>query len=460
MRTFIVLLTIFASSILASAQEIQVPFDHAGKVFLITRSFNEQYKIITGFDDFVEARLFMRADSTYSLEAVTESFGLRARSTRPLTEAEVNSIRDRVDAVLLTLGDEDVEQDEQAPRVDRNQDGRTALLWGSTLWSLLYYGTATSVALDIEEPAIPILLAGGLGYLVPALLTNDASVTEGAASLALGGMFQGTLHGWALAMLLSGDQLTDSDQPRLGFGLSVLTGIAETVAGYVVATNTNMREGRASVINTTAFYGLACGALTTVAIFDQIEPSSDVAVRVGGGAALLGAAAGVVAGNAVADGQHYSSGDASMYGITGFLGAALPWVVIGTIQPDDLSATLASSISIATTIGGLWLGDQLVRGKDYRGTDGTISVLSLIGGGLIGLGTAIAIDDSDLSPALVYAGALGGFGISLAMAKPKRETKSTSGIEINVNPMGPLMLQRDAYGITRPAPFVTARYRF
>lgn len=458
MRTFIVLLTIIASSVLATAQEVQIPFDRAGRIYVISRSFNEQHKIITGFDGFVEARLFKTADTVYSLEVVTEVNGGRGRTTRPLTQQDVDALRDRVNTIQAESAY--IEEEEEVTPGGIDQSGRTALLWGSTLWSLFYYGTATSFALNVEEPAIPILLAGGMGYLVPALLTNNAPVSEGAASLALGGMFQGTIHGWALAALVAGEDLFQSETPRLGFGLSVLTGIGETVAGYLVATNTKMSEGRAGVINTTAFYGLVCGGLTSVAIFDQVEPSSDVAARVGGGAALLGAAVGVIAGNAVADGQHYSPGDASMYGITGFLGAALPWVVIATIQPEDISVTLASSISIATTVGGLWLGDQLVRGKDYRGTDGTLSILSMVGGGLIGLGAAIATEDPDLGPAFTYAGALGGFAISLAMAKPNRETKSTSALEINVNPMGPLMLQRDAYGITRPAPFAIARYRF
>lgn len=460
MRTFIVLLTIVASSVLATAQEVQVSFDRAGRVFLITRSFNDQHKIITGFDDFVEARLFKGTDTTYTLEVVTESLGLRSRTTRPLTRIDVDSLMAHVDAAMLIMGEAEIEQEEVAPRVQHDQEGRTSLLWGTTLWSLFYYGYATSIALNIESPAIPILLAGGLGYLVPALLTSDASVSEGAASLALGGMFQGILHGWALSMLLAGERIVEGDEPRLAFGLSVLMGISETVAGYAVGTNSKMSEGRAGVINTTAFYGLVVGGLTSAAIFDQVEPSSDVATRVGGGAALLGAAAGVIAGDRIADGQRYSAGDATMYGITGFFGAALPWVVFAAVQPEDLSVTLASSISVATTIGGLWLGDRLVRGKDYRDTDGNIAFLSLLGGGLIGLGAGIAVEDPDITPALIYMGALGGFGISLSMAKPRRDTKSMSALEINVNPMGPLMLQRDAYGITRPAPFAIARYRF
>lgn len=458
MRTLLVIVAFIASSLLATAQEVQVPFDRDGKVFVISKTLNDKHSIITGVDGFVEARLFKLTIDSYNLEIVSEIGGQRSRTTRPLTQVDVDALRDKLDTIQAQQVFVVEPDDENIGGVD--QSGRTALLWGSTLWSLFYYGTATSVALNVDEPAIPILLAGGLGYLVPAILTNDAPVTEGAASLALGGMFQGTLHGWALAAVVSGESLFDDDQPRLGFGLSVLTGITETIVGYTVATRSNMSEGRAGVINTTSFYGLWCGGLLTAAVFDQVEPSSDVAARTIGATALVGAAAGVLVGNAVADGQHFSAGDASVYGITGFFGAALPWVTLATIQPNDISATLVSTLSIATTVGGLWLGNELVRGKDYRSTDGTLSALSLLGGGLIGLGVATAINDDHAYPALTYAGALGGFGISLALAKPRAETKSTSAFEVNVNPLGPLMLQRDAYGIVRPAPFAIARYRF
>jgi len=459
MRTLLIIVAFIASSLIATAQEVQVPFDRNGKVFVISKTFNEKYSIITGVDGFVEARLFKLTIDSYNLEIISEVVGQRSRNIRPLTQAGVDSLREKLVQVLETAP---APQDEELVEIgELDQSGRTALLWGSTLWSLFYYGTATSIAISGEDssPAVPILLAGGLGYLVPALLTNNAPVTEGAASLALGGMFQGTLHGYALALLIQGSSAFD-DTPRVALGLSVLTGITETVVGYVVATNTNMSEGRAGAINTTAFYGLVCGGLTSAAIFDQTDFSSDGAARLGGALALAGTAGGVLIGNAIADDQHFTSGDATMYGITGFLGAALPWVTLATINPNDVSVTLASGLGIASTIGGLWLGTELIRGKDYRSSDGNISILSLLGGGLIGLGIATAIDDEQAYPALTYAGALGGFGISLALAKPRRETKSTSALEINVNPMGPFMLQRDAYGIMRPAPFATARYRF
>ena len=453
MRSVIVLLAFVLGAVIGRAQETQVAFDNDGTIFALTQTLNEQYGVITGFDGFVEARLFQRGtDSTYLLEVVILRDGKRERSTQILSQQDIELIRRKLAAAAAP------------PTVSLDQSGRTSLLWGSTLWSLLYYGTATSIALNIDNPSVPILLAGGLGYLVPALITSNLPVTDGAASLALGGMFQGTLHGWALAALTGGQTPFDNDTPRLGLGLSVLTGVAESVVGYVVATETHMSEGRAGVINTTSFYGLLSGVLVTAAVFDQVQPSSDVAARSLGGMALAGAAAGVVVGNLLADAQYYSPGDATMYGISGLLGAALPVVVMAAIQPDNMSATATSLLCLGGTVGGLWAGSELVKGKDYPSSDGTVSIISLLGGGAIGLGLSQAFDMApEWSALMSYAGALGGFCVSLALARPEEPTRSTSwldlDVDVDVNPLGPWTLRRDHQGIQRPDPFLAFKLR-
>lgn len=461
MRVIICTIAFCLGALGVRAQDVQVSFDQEGTVYSISQSLNNQFGIITGFDGFIEARLFRSGtDTTYTLEVVTERNGQRSRTTRTLTLRDVQALRERVSSIRA----------EAAPTIPASvpvagldQNGRTSLLWGSTLWSLFYYGTATSIALDLNNPSVPILLAGGLGYLVPALITSDLPVTDGAASLALGGMFQGTIHGWALAAAIGGQSLFNSDTPRLGFGLSVLTGVTESIAGYLVATNTNMSEGRAGVINTTSFYGMLSGVLLTAAVFDQVDPSSDVAARTLGGMALAGAAAGIVAGDAIADAQHFSPGDATIYGITGLLGAGLPVVVMAAIQPDNFSGTATSLLCLGGTVGGLWVGTALTKGYDYPASDGTVSIISLLGGGAIGLGLSQALDVAPESVALMsYAGALGGFCVSLALAKPQTPTQSTSwlDLDVDVNPMGPLVIRQDLYGIQRPDPFVVARLRF
>lgn len=461
MRFLIIAIAFCVGTVGVRAQDVQVSFDREGTVYSISQALNNRYAIITGFDGFIEARLFRTvADTTYTLEVVIEVDGQRSRITKTLSQREVDALREKVSTIT---GVAPPAEPKPSPVAGLDQSGRTSLLWGSTLWSLFYYGTATSVALDLNNPSVPILLAGGLGYLVPALITSDLPVTDGAASLALGGMFQGTIHGWALAAVAGGKSLFDSDTPRLGLGLSVLGGVTESVAGYLVATNTGMSEGRAGVINTTSFYGMLSGVLVTAAVFDQVEPSSDVAARTLGGMALAGAAAGILAGDAIADAQYFSPGDATIYGISGLLGAALPVVVMSAIQPDNFSGTATSLLCLGGTVGGLWAGSELVRGKDYPASDGTVSIISLLGGGAIGLGISQALEVAPETVALMsYAGALGGFCVSLALAKPQTPTQSTSwlDLDVDVNPMGPFVIRRDHLGIQRPDPFVVARLRF
>jgi hypothetical protein len=214
------------------------------------------------------------------------------------------------------------------------------------------------------------------------------------------------------------------DQQRIPFGLSVVTGIAETVAGYAVATNTGMEPGRASVIATTCFYGLATGVFTSLVIADVSTMSSDLGVRLGGGLSLAGAITGILVGDALADAQHFSPGDGSIYATSGFLGMTLPMAILFGFGNGDVSPGLLGATSIVTTIGGLYLGTALIRGRNYRSSDGTICILSTLGGGLLGLGAGLLMPGSGPEALFPWIGAAAGFGLSFAFARPTAEWAS------------------------------------
>jgi hypothetical protein len=224
-RCVFVVALLCAGALSARAQiERQITFDEAGKIFVITKSLNDEYRWFEPTETFLEARLFRMTDSAYVLEITRRSDQGNERERRELSMVEMLSLRSRIQVrSAVEVGGLD-------------QSGRSALLWGSTLWSLVYYGTAISYAFSAEGEAgsaPPYLIAGGLGYFVPALLTQNANVSAGAASLAVGGMFQGAIHGWALGGLISGENLST----RTGFALSVVGGVSETIAGYVIGTN-------------------------------------------------------------------------------------------------------------------------------------------------------------------------------------------------------------------------------
>jgi len=442
------LLTIVA----VSQVETQVPFDTDGNVMMITKSLNNKLSIFDAPQSFMEARLFRTSDSTYVLEISRMNSGELQRERKPLTSADVKALRIRA-GIVSAVGSDGEERAVGAGELD--QRGRGALLWGSTLWSLFYYGSAASYVFgngrDYEPSAATYLIAGGLGYLLPALLTRNANVTEGAASLALGGMFQGAIHGWLLAGLIQGDNV----DAKVGFGLSIATGIAETVGGYVVGSDTKITEGKASVINTTEFYGSVVGGLLGITILG-FETNSDATVRLGSGLALAGAAGGIVLGNLLGNEQYFSPTDATVYGTAGLLGLTLPYAILLAAREGEIDGRLVSGLGIVGVAGGLIAGNELVKGLNYRGSDGTGIVLGTLAGALIGVGIGVLAEDTRVAIITTWLGAAGGFVTGLAMAKPSVEGRSTGSLKFDFNPLSLVLGARS----TVPLPVGSLTYRF
>lgn len=470
-HALVIIVAILCTLPAASQMDELVPFDEGGLLTVITRDLNDRMKLFSPAGTFVEAHLYRQPDSTTVLEIVRSSGATITRERKTLSAAELFDIRTRVAQYMALNDDVEIKRVPLTTRMrsadpDRptsvsgyDQSGRSGLLWGSTLWSLVYYGTAASTALGLyenESGASPVaatyILAGGLGYLVPALLTNDAPVSDGAATLALGGMFQGAIHGWLLSGLIGGDDVSE----RLGFGLSLLTGISETVAGYTIGTKTDITEGTASVINTTEFYGMAAGGLLGLTLIGTDETSGDAAIRVSSGLAIAGAVGGIFAGMAMADAQHFTSSDATVYGVSGLLGAFLPLCVLSAVQPDELDARVASGLVVVGIVGGLASGTALVRGRDYRSGDGTGIALGTFAGALVGAGLAVLMEDAQSAPILTWAGAAGGFALGLGMASPELDLGLGGELDIDINPLG-LVLGAQ---FTRPVPVGSLTYRF
>lgn len=441
---------LFACSLHAFGQEVQVPFDSAGRITVITKELDAQLGLFTDQPGFSEARLFRLQDSSYALEITSVKQGQYARSRRSMSAVEGLSylalIQDRFRI--------------RAPNASFDQEGRSSLLWGTTIWSLFYYGTATNLliygdnAWSGSAAATPFLL-GGASLAVTALLTGNAPVSEGAASLALGGMFQGSIHGWLLSALISGSDM----DIRLGAGLSILGGITETVAGYMVATNTNMEEGRASAINTSAFYSTLAGGMLAVAIVGQ-DGNSNSTVRLVGGLGLAGAVGGVFLGEHLSTQQRYSSGDAGILSLAAALGATLPLATLLAIQPENINLRLVSGLMLAGTALGVIAGDRLVVGKDFQGSQAKITTLATIGGALLGYGIGLAIQNHQVSVASAWIGAAGGFAFAYVSYSSDAEAFHLHGdLRVNLNPAS-LALAATNLTPTLSVPFASMTYRW
>ncbi|MBC8124691.1 MAG: hypothetical protein H7X70_03055 [Candidatus Kapabacteria bacterium] len=435
---------IFATPSLVCQIETQVAFDDVGSTLVITKELNDRLLIFETPSTFHEARLFQTTDSTFVLEITRTAGANLERERKQLTSADVKALRIRVQSAVPATGEGVLDQ-----------RGRSALLWGSTLWSLGYYGSAASAVFstndNFEFSAATYLIAGGVGFLLPALLTNNANVTEGAASLALGGMFQGAMHGWLIGGLVAGEDLG----PKAGFGLSIITGISETVVGYVVGSKTGIKEGKASVINTTEFYSMVCGGLLGLTILGP-SFSANEGIRLTSGLALAGAAGGIILGTIIGNNQYFSPTDATVYGASGLLGLTLPYAVMVALLDGKIDSRLVSGLGIVGTAGGLLLGNELVKGLNYRGEDGTIVILGTLAGALIGIGVGVLAEDTRVGAVVAWAGAAGGFATGLILAKPEMEGRSRGHLKFDFNPLG-LVLGANS---TVPIPVGSLTYRF
>lgn len=434
-------------TLVTSAQtEQQVPFDNNGTVFTIDRAFNDKHLIFDGAAEFYEARLFKRTDSTFVLELTRLSGKSYVRDRQELSAQDVAELKSRISKIVDFSAATD-----HLPKLD--QSGRSALLWGSTLWSLFYYGTAISYAISGPDFNIgaTYLIAGGLGYLVPMALTGDAEVSTGASTLALGGMFQGAIHGWLLGAVILGPEL----DVRFGSALSSITGVAETVAGLLIGKNMAISDGRASAINTSSFYGMVCGGLLGITAFGP-EFNGAVGARVSSGLALAGSVGGMLVGNALANDQNLTPADGTMYATSGLLGLTLPYAVMMAFADSPLDGRIISGAGIVGAIGGLWLGTELVRGHDFDSDDASTVVLGTLAGAVSGIGVGLLLKDARLYTPLMWAGAASGFGLAIGTRSPRPEGRSFGHLQFNINPVDLALGARSAI----PIPVGSLTYRF
>lgn len=417
-RVLLIIPLCFLAMLRASAQDVQIPFDDAGRIMTISWEIESSTRLFPAVDDFQEARMFMAADSSLFVEIIQ-------RSNRRIRIEITWEDRLRMQVQL------NIALKKSRPDLILDQSGRSSLLWGSTLWSLSYYGTALRIALFGDSYssfalAFPYLFGGTGGYLIPALLTSSSRVTDGAAMLSLSGMFQGGIHGHMLTSVIQG---SDYDE-RIGFGMSVFLGVVETIAGFHYAHADNINEGNASVMAVTGFYGMFAGSMIGVAAFE--DGVFDNGGRTFSAFGLAGATAGWVVGKLLTDSRSYTSGNASVYAVSGLIGTYLPIAFVSAFEPD-VSAQVLTSILAAGTIGGLIVGDQIVYNRRLSGAQGTTATLATLGGAMIGIGSGILIGTDKaiiLAPAI---GSAAGLGLSL-LSMEDMPLGLGSNVNFQVNP--------------------------
>lgn len=445
----------------AAAQEVQIPFDTAGRLEVVDRDRAERLSLfVDEFPGFVEARLFQAGDSI-RLEILSRRDGATVRTTRDLSAVELADLRQRFS---LPARDADA-----AP----SANARTALLATSTLLGLTVYGPALPIAFDVDsrESSTALYMAtASASFFVPWLLTKD--VTPGMAQAAFYGSTRGFGHGAALHYLIAGggddsgcglEDFDDCDDVRNTLASGVLGGVVEAVAGYRWARSTGMTGGEANAISLGGDWGLlsAMGLAVVTGIADD-DPESDTDDRTTIAMGLLGSAGGLALGHAVGERRDFTYGDVEVISTSGWLGTYLGWAIAEKADAGRKGLT-ASAVAGGTL--GIVLADRLVAETDFTYGQSALVRLGAFAGGLLGYGTGVLLDSegSETTALTSGIGALAGFlATHAAVSRSATVGLASDDLQIDLAPLGvaALMARSGTSAAEVPMPVASVRYRF
>jgi hypothetical protein len=448
---FAVLLFICLTEI-CSAQEVQLQMDAEGKIEYIDAKLEQTLGLFTEYSNFREARLFQISDTSFVLEISYQPQEKALKVRLPLTAQEVKNFQQKVTQHIQ----------QKKPQIVLDQSGRSKLVGGILLLSLGYYGWAVPATLQVDDGKLAValyMLVGGAGFYLPFTMTRSIPVTNAARTLSLYGGTRGIVHGVFLTNLIIKES---SSRQRIASGM--LFSIAETFAGFQIASKSNLSTGTTEVIGIGGDFGIGLG-LGAAHLLDYFDNDSDRDQAVAA-CLLLGSGIGLFSGNVLANQQSYTRGDAHVLCATGLLGAYVPLALVDIAGSENEKIWTASSMVGALV--GLGLGHKLVQGKDFTTGQGNLIRLSELAGGLLGFGFAFLVSPEDDENSVLYLtsssiGAVGGFWLMYhSFAQSARTGDVNSSWNIDIRPEGLFALamgKKSTIAQKVPLPIFTVAFR-
>ncbi|MBO8131474.1 MAG: hypothetical protein H0Z29_08165 [Candidatus Marinimicrobia bacterium] len=433
------------------AQERITSFDEKGKLYTINSKLGKKLSLFKEYQNFQEARLFQLSDSLYVLEIYYKPKNELLKARVSLDYSQVMDLRHKIITELY----------QKSPKTILNQEGRSRFVWNARLLSLLYYGWATPIALDIDDSKLAVatyMLLGGIGFYLPYSYTSNIEVTDAAATLSHYLGTRGIIHGFFIPSLIN-----KSPSYRTRFTYSMLASVTEFVLGFKIANRLKLTSGSAEVVGITGDFGLLLGC----GIADLLNFTVENKARASSACILIGSYLGYKSGLSISKTQPFTRGDAYIYRATGILGIQIPQALVDLFKPKEHRIYTASSI-VGGIIGAM-LGCHLVRNKDFTSDQGKFVLWSEAAGDFIGSGIAYLISSEKKYDTTIYLtlssiGATAGFWLMYKNFKDKAQIEEANlPLEIGFYPETLLTaLNRKNINSFHPAPrtFFSIDYKF
>jgi hypothetical protein len=423
MRRLVTLGALFcsvASTSVVQAQVVErpVPFDSAGRVFVITPFIAERAALqapwwpVSG--DFNQARLYTVNDSSYILTVARRS-GVVERYTLRTPD------RDAIRAIVSRLPREVVE-----PR----NDARNAFVRNQTLLGILFYGPAFAGAFADNTAGATagyFVVAGGT-FFAASEISRRMFVTRAQSDLSTNMGHNIWLAGWATMYLFGAGDRAQAAGAFLG-------GLGGATLGLRLARHMSEADAIGSGFGSNISALIAWGALEalkgesgctyrTDGTLDcrspRISDKAEVATILASG--LIGYPLGLLyPRNAT---YNVTPGDIqTLYATTG-LG-----ILAGvSFLPESPKQSTAFAVGTAGGVLGMIAGDRfLVQRYDHGRGEGSRITLGTLAGGLMGAGVAALIDTDLNNPQLVFGAATVGGLIGLIVSERYVDAASDAG---------------------------------
>jgi hypothetical protein len=419
-------------------REIQVPVDAA---FLeITPQVRRQLGLFPDVENFAIARLFMLEGGSYVLEISSMRDGRIERTRTAMTEYDLRLFREDLESRLASSG---------SPLV-RDREGRGGLVLRQTVLGVGFYGWAVPAILNLTDDRAQVatyLLTAGASFYLPYRLTRDVAVSDAHRSFVLWGGTRGIAHGALLGGILNGPETESEFQSSDGWDKRdrVLLGsaLAGSIAGSYLAFKavdwTGMDPGTARLWGAMGDFGILAGLGTAYAmgLYDEeprVVPGDPVGfeewhtprLRLGHAVTLAAAGGGLYAGKWLGERERYTAGNVTALGSMAALGAHF---VLPALELADADDKVMVAGAVAGGVGGIVIGNRMLRARAFTEGDGLILLAGHIAGGLTAAGITYLIveDGSRENGTLLYLtttalGSAAGFAFTYRALDGRRES--------------------------------------
>jgi hypothetical protein len=307
------------------------------------------------------------------------------------------------------------------------------------------YGSAVVAILDINDAGevvgIP-LLAAGASTLIPILSIKNKKVTYNSLTLSRHGKFMGFLHGAALGLFISGENVDENGKFLLG--LATVSSIGLGRLGYNLGRDEAWSQGRVALYS---HYGvlMPLEGLALTAALEIEDPRLYAATFLGFGAV------GYLIADRVAQWHDFTVGDITSTKTLSFMNAMLGFGIVSDIAYNsDGNAGLilipAAGALAGTLAGHYWLKDARLTNQQGRNVALGAAGSAIIGEGLT---SVLGFESRTLSYLVPYLTSITTYAILVNSYKkinnltfPGQE--NTSRWEVNLMPQNILLNRKIA----------------